>query len=126
MAEVTKSLLDEAIDAAKLNLDISEPGSEGRKEAVNELEKLYKLKLEETKTNLEFEEKWHRRVMDSEAFEEQVKARKIDNILRAAGIGLPIGVSLIFTVWGFKFEEEGTFTSDTFKWLRQKFVGAKH
>ena len=112
----TKDLLDDAIVTAIENLDGLAPGSDERASAVEELNKLYKLKLEETKTEKEYEEKWHQRVMQNENFEEDVKARRVDWVLRGIGIGVP----LIFTTYQMhkvlKFEKDGVITSAVSRW----------
>ena len=112
----TKILLDDAIVEAISNLDDLEPGSAERASAVAELDKLYRLKIEETKVDKEYEEKWHNRAENQAVFEEDVKARKIDWALRVVAIATPLVFSAVQMHKVFKFEETGTITSAASRW----------
>lgn len=115
MVEI-KNLLDDAIVEAIQNLENLEPGSAERASAVAELDKLYRLKIEETKVDKEYEEKWHNRVENQVVFEEDVKSRKIDHVLRIVGIATPLIFSAVQMHKVFKFEETGTITSAASRW----------
>ena len=107
----TKELLNEEIKYILEDLSNLPEDSEERTMMVDNLVKLYKLKIEENKNS------------------EDNAAKKKDQYLRyvidIAGIVLPL---IFYGVWmgrGFKFEEKGTFTSQTFKGLINRFRPTK-
>lgn len=152
--EQLKDLLSEEIKTQIRDLSELSPGSAEKSKAVDDLATLYKLKIEETKTELEFDEKQARRKMDmenrlkddalkeqqlkdensvrerdelirKEQMKEQVKDRYIRLGIAAAEIILPL---IFYSKWmkkGFKFEETGTFTSTTFRGLFNRFKPTK-
>lgn len=152
--EQLKDLLSEEIKTQIQELSVLSPGSTEKSKAVDDLATLYKLKIEETKTELEFDEKQARRKMDMEnrlkddaikeqqlkdensvrerdelirkdQLVEQVKDRYIRLGIAAAEIILPL---IFYSKWmkkGFKFEETGTFTSTTFRGLFNRFKPTK-
>lgn len=152
--EQLKDLLSEEIKTQIRELSELSPGSAEKSKAVDNLATLYKLKIEETKTELEFDEKQARRKMDmenrlkddalkeqqlkdensvrerdelirKEQMKEQVKDRYIRLGIAAAEIILPL---IFYSKWmkkGFKFEETGTFTSTTFRGLFNRFKPTK-
>lgn len=110
----TKDSLIREIETEIENLSLLEDGSEEKARAIDGLTKLYKLKIEEAKNDI-----------DSEARKEdeivQTKDRYIRYGISAAEIILPI---MFYSTWmkrGFKFEETGTFTSSTFRGLTKFF-----
>jgi hypothetical protein len=143
MNEEIKDLLGEEIKAEISDLSTLETGSKEKSAAIEDLAKLYKLRIEETKTEWDFGEKYDRRIMENEQHEkqikseaenrereehfkkeqlaEQVKERYFRFVVEAAGIALPL---VFYAVWmkrGFKFEETGTYTSTTFRGLFGRF-----
>lgn len=143
MDEELRSLLDEEIKRQIEDLSSLESGSKEKSVAIEDLAELYKLRIEETKTQLEYEEKRERRSMESDkvdddarihAYEEelkrdqlteQVKERYFRVGIAAAEIVLPM---IFYAFWmrkGFKFEETGTYTSTTFKGLFSRFRPTK-
>lgn len=132
MDERIRELLSEEIANEVKDLATLDPGSTEHSAAVDSLTKLYKLKIEETKMNLDFEEKCKRRIMeDSQHAQEndqlfrQEKERYIKFGMEAAGLILPL---MFYAYWmrkGFEFEETGTFTSATFKGLFNRFRPTK-
>jgi hypothetical protein len=91
--------------------------------------KLYKLRIEETKNEWDFNEKYIAHESDKQfkkaQLEEQVKDRYFRLGVEAAGIILPL---IFYGIWmrkGFKFEETGTFTSTTFRGLFNRFRPTK-
>ncbi len=111
--------------------DISrfETGSEEKSKAISDLAKLYNLNLDHDGRILEenrdsFDESYKEEQMDAEAHHQ-----KIDRWVRIGIAGAELVIPLIFSgIWmkrGFKFEETGTYTSNTFKWLFGKFRLAK-
>lgn len=94
-----KDLLGEEIKTEIQNLSTLEPGSKEKSTAIDDLAKLYRLRIED----------------------ESRKDRYFRLGVEAAGIILPL---IFYGIWlrkGFKFEETGTFTSTTFRSLFNKF-----
>jgi len=107
MDEEIKDLLGEEIKTEIRKLSTLEAGSEEKSTAIEDLAKLYRLRIEETKNEWDFNEK--------------VKDRYFRLGVEAAGIILPL---IFYGIWmrrGFKFEETGTFTSTTFRGLFNRF-----
>jgi hypothetical protein len=129
MDEEIRKLLEEEIKAEIRDLSTLEPGSKEKSTAIEDLAKLYKLRIEETKNEWDFTEKYESRDSDMQfkknQLEEQVKDRYFRLGVEAAGIILPL---IFYAVWmkrGFKFEETGTFTSTTFRGLFNRFRPTK-
>ena len=129
MDEEIRKLLEEEIKAEIRDLSILEPGSKEKSTAIEDLAKLYKLRIEETKNEWDFTEKYESRDSDiqfkKDQLEEQVKDRYFRLGLEAAGIILPL---IFYAVWmkrGFRFEETGTYTSTTFRGLFNRFKPTK-
>lgn len=130
MAEI-KKMLDDAIENEIQNLGFASDANE-KSEVIKNLAALHKLRIDEIKTEIENEEKVERRVMDKAAhdFDEDCKKVQIsENVLdrytrigiAAAELVLPL---MFYGVWmkrGLRFEETGTFTSQTFKNLFNRF-----
>lgn len=154
MNEELKELFEGVIKAQIQDLTLLEPGSKEKSEAIDDLVQLYKLKIDETKIQMDFEEKREQREMEEDHFESerslkesqagddsisqerdqrlreaQLEEQRRDRYFRvgieAAGIVVPI---VFYAVWmkkGFKFEETGTFTSQTFRGLFNRFRPTK-
>ena len=95
--------------------------AEKRSKAVDDLTKLYRLKIEEHKWDLDVcEDELKHKLLD-----EQVKDRYFKVGIAAAEIVLPL---IFYGIWmrrGFKFEETGTYTSGTFRNLFNRFKPTK-
>jgi hypothetical protein len=129
MDEEIRNLLGEEIKAEIRDLSTLEPGSKEKSTAIEDLAKLYKLRIEETKNEWDFNEKYESRDSDiqfkKDQLEEQVKDRYFRFGVEAAGIILPL---IFYAIWmkrGFKFEETGTYTSTTFRGLFNRFKPTK-
>ncbi len=129
MDEEIRKLLEEEIKAEIRDLSTLEPGSKEKSTAIEDLAKLYRLRIEETKNEWDFSEKYDAREGDKQLkknqLEEQVKDRYFRLGVEAAGIILPL---IFYGIWmrkGFKFEETGTFTSTTFRGLFNRFRPTK-
>ena len=97
--EEIRKLLEEQIKTDILKLSTLEAGSKDKMTAIDDLTKLYRLRIEE----------------------ESRKDRFLRIGVDVAGIILPL---IFYGIWlrrGFKFEETGTFTSTTFRSLFNKF-----
>jgi hypothetical protein len=110
-----EALLHDEIETDFTKLMDKEPGSDEHKAIVDELTKLMDRAIELKKVEDDCNEKAaareSERAMKLQQLEDDKKDRLVKNILGAAGIVLP----LIVTIWGtkvsLKFEEEGTFTT---------------
>ena len=122
MGEEIKMMLEEEIKVEIENLSSLSIGGEEHTKAVDNLAKLYKLKLEEDKTSMEYLEKSESKITQRE---ENVKDRYVRIGIAAAELVLPL---MFYAVWmrrGFKFEENGTYTSTTFRGLFNRFKPTK-
>mgnify|MGYP000318377222 FL=1 len=131
-----KDLLNEEIATEIQNLSELKAGSDEKSSAIDDLAKLYKLRIEENKSEWDAYEKYDRRVMEGEAntkddelkqkqLEEQVKERYFRVGVAAAELMVPL---IFYGIWmrkGFKFEETGTYTSKTFTGLINRFKPTK-
>ena len=154
MSENIKELLNEEIAAEIQAISSLDSGSEKKSKAIEDLAKLYRLRIEETKSELDAEDKRSRRTLESEAnvreneikksqldeqikadvqdeqykrsqLDEQVKDRYFKLGIAAAELLIPI---MFYGIWmrkGFKFEETGTYTSTTFRGLFNRFRPTK-
>lgn len=129
-------LLSEEIAAQIKALSDLQSGTKEKSTAIDDLTKLYKLRIEENKSEWDADEKYDRRVMEGEAntkddemkqrqLEEQVKERYFRVGVAAAELMVPL---IFYGIWmrkGFKFEETGTYTSKTFTGLINRFRPTK-
>ena len=124
MSEI-QNLLDNEIVRRLKELDGMASGSKEIGVAIEDIEHLCKMRVEERKLNSELE---------SNAREERDKlvenaARAKDRYIRlgldVAGLILPLMFYGIWMSMGFKFEESGTFTSTTFRSLFNRFKPTK-
>ena len=154
MSENIKELLNEEIAAEIQAISSLDSGSEEKSKAIEDLAKLYRLRIEETKSELDAEDKRSRRTLESEAnvreneikksqldeqikadvqdeqykrsqLDEQVKDRYFKLGIAAAELLIPI---MFYGIWmrkGFKFEETGTYTSTTFRGIFNRFRPTK-
>lgn len=129
MDEEIKDLLGEVIKSGIRDLSSLPSGSKEKSSAIDDLVKLYKLRIEETKNEWDFNKKYNAHESDKRfkkaQLEEQVKDRYFRLGVEAAGIILPL---IFYGIWmrkGFEFEETGTFTSTTFRGLFNRFRPTK-
>ena len=154
MSENIKEFLNQEIAAEIQAISSLDSGSEEKSKAIEDLAKLYRLRIEETKSELDAEDKRSRRTLESEAnvreneikksqldeqikadvqdeqykrsqLDEQVKDRYFKLGIAAAELLIPI---MFYGIWmrkGFKFEETGTYTSTTFRGLFNRFRPTK-
>lgn len=118
-----KSMIETEEARAIEKLKTMKPEDPGYKNAVEAIAVLQKARLEEEKN--EFEDRKHGdelelRTMENEAKVEEAKIEKrrfiLKTIIDGAAIVIPAGIYLFFGVKGFKFEQSGTFCSQTNKW----------
>ena len=129
-------LLNEEIADEIKALSELEAGSNEKSAAIEDLTKLYKLRIEENKSSWDADDKYNRRIMDEKSndkddeikekqLEEQIKDRYFKVGIAAAELMIPL---MFYGIWmnkGFKFEETGTITSSTFKGLINRFKPTK-
>ena len=132
MEKDIKELLSEEIAAEIENLSGLADGSKEKSTAIEDLTKLYKLRIEENRNDWDADEKYNRRVMEDEAnardeeikrsqISEQVKDRYFKVGIAAAELMIPLVFYGIWMKKGFKFEQTGTYTSTTFRGLFNRF-----
>lgn len=129
MDEEIKGLLEEEIKEEIRSLSELDSGSKEKSTAIDDLAKLYKLKIEDTKVDFDYGDKYEARESDEQLkrdqLSEQVKDRYFRLGIEAAGILLPL---MFYAIWmrrGFRFEETGTYTSTTFRGLFNCFKPTK-
>ena len=129
MSNEIRKLLEDEIEKEIQDLSSLEVGSKEKSVAIEDLTKLYKLKIEETRVDWEYDEKYQTRksdeILKNEQLIEQVKDRYFRLGIDAASVVLPM---IFYTVWmkrGFRFEETGTYTSTTFRGLFNRFKPTK-
>lgn len=144
MDEGIKVLLDEMIKTDILEIEEMDVGSEERKSAIDDLVKIYKLRIDETKNDKDICERRETRIMEmderrearfmerdtksrdkQEDLHELVKDRYFRVGIAVAEIGLPLVFYAIWMDRGFKFEESGAYTSSTFRNLFNRFKPTK-
>lgn len=114
----SKKMLEEEIKTEIQRLSTLTPGSKERIAAVDELSKLYHLKIDEAKSLEDAKVK-------TDLMSEQAKDRYFKLGIAAAELVIPL---VFYSTWmkrGFKFEETGTFTSTTFRGLFNRFKPTK-
>ncbi|MCM1225673.1 MAG: hypothetical protein NC548_65645 [Lachnospiraceae bacterium] len=113
-----KEVLEEEIRCEIEELSTFDAGSEEKSQAIENVTKLYKLKLNEDEAAAH---KRDERVRVSE----QTKDRYVRIGIAAAELILPLAFYASWMKKGFKFEETNTFTSTTFKGLFNRFRPTK-
>ena len=85
MSENIKELLNEEIAAEIQAISSLDSGSEEKSKAIEDLAKLYRLRIEETKSELDAEDKRSRRTLESEANvrENEIKKSQLDEQIKA-------------------------------------------
>jgi len=123
-------MLDNEIEALINELGETEPGTEKHESITKDLERLYKLRIEETKVVEDAEIQREKIDIDRDVSEykaqidvdintdklaEERRQHKIDKIFNGCEIGAHMALYALLVWCGFRFEEHGTFTSPTFK-----------
>lgn len=125
MADNISEQLDDVIEKRLKEFDYYDLDSENTKPAVEAIEKLYKLKIEERKVEGELYEKQKTRENEEDVKNKELYEKRVDRWVNGAITVASTAASLVFYgIWmnkGFKFEETGTFTSTTFKGLFNRF-----
>lgn len=127
----THAMLDEVIAQELENLKNLPLGSKERAEAISNLNTLYKLKNDESKIMCDLDTNTDKSMNDKEIREKELKVRekqlKHEKIFGWGKIGVEfagtvMGLMFLRNRWheGFKFEETGVLTSNTFRDIRNK------
>jgi hypothetical protein len=148
--EIKEQLCEEIKNQIE-NLSSMEPGTEEHSKAVETLTKLYRLKIDDDKNEIEDNEKFNRRSMDKEQniVDAEIKVQQIDtdNDIRKRelelkenqvreevksrwiNVGLQIGLTVLgivaYDIWnrrGLRFEETGSITSPQTRNLYSKML----
>ncbi len=120
-----EDMLEEVIKTEIENLSYLSDGSDEKTMAVDNLVKLYKLKIEDDKLAIDYSNNESNDELECKRIREQIKDRYFKLGIAAAELMIPL---IFYGVWismGFKFEEEGTFTSPTFRGLFRHFKPTK-
>ena len=131
-----RDLLGEEIGNEIEDLASLESGSEAKSKAVEDVAKLYRLRIEEIKAETEREDaqeraKLERMKRDDAILSEelQCKNQKIDRWINVGlQVGLMIGGWIAYDIWqrrGLKFEEDGVITSPWTRNLMSKMFPKK-
>lgn len=132
MEDKIRKSLEDTIEKEIQNLSDLQTGSKEKSAAVEDLAKLYNLKIEETKVEQANVEANEKRVMNDrdwlakqEQLDSQIKDRWI-NV--AVQVGLTLSSLIAYNCWfkrGLRFEETGTVTSPMTKNLISKMLPKK-
>ena len=108
-------------DAIKNSLEVAaqySAGSNERKQAIEQIDTLYKLKMEEDKLEAEIEKAKEQGKLENAKLEAEKKKAKEQKILNWVNVGVQAGSTLVMIVayncWlnkGYRFEENGTIRS---------------
>ena len=129
MYDEIKAKLDEEIMDQLSVLSDMDVGSDKRKTAVDDLVKLYRLRIEETKNDRDFIEGVNAREREEqfkkEQIVDQVKERKFRFGMAAAELLIPLIFYASMLYSGLDFEKEWTFTSNKLRNLISRFKPTK-
>ena len=100
-------------------------GTEEHEKAVEAIVKLYRVGLEEVKTDTEYDEIVTRREMEKIEAEKNQKDRWIRYGIDIGGIVLPYAIYCVLFTEGLIFEEKGSVSSSFFRNLIQKIMPKK-
>lgn len=129
MDKEIQKMVDDEIRSQIENMSKLKAGSDEKIKAAECLTKLYKLRTEEERADGEMRIESGKADSDFVLKEHQLSEQKKDRWFKAVIAAAELGIPLIFYgVWmnkGFKFEETGTFTSQTFRNLFGRFKPTK-
>ena len=117
----TKAMLDEEIRNELEQLESIEPGTEEKKNRIDDLTQLYKLRIEESRIEADI----RKTEAEAEAARITAESEKKNRIVELVKTGvttvLPILAYASLIAKGFKFEETGIFRSTTMRNLLSGF-----
>ena len=110
-----ETLLHDRIETVSAKLDNAAPGTPEHKALAAEYNDLMSRAIEMDRVEIDCEDRAAVRENEQRMKEQEMaddkKDRVVKNIISAAGILLPLAVTVWGTVVSLKFEEEGTFTT---------------
>lgn len=134
-----RTKLEREIEACLNNLTAMSPDDKKYEDVINNLNTLYRLRIEEEKLDIDREEKEARLEMEKQMKQEQIDAEAINHRdemelknqqikvskreswinlgIAGATIIIPLGAELVMYIAGMKFEETGTITSRFFQMM---------
>ena len=125
MNEENRNLLNEAIKVEFENLSYLGSGSKEKSAAIEDLQKLYKLNIEETKNVMEIDEKVRSRESDERIKRLEIAEKKKERWTKfGEGTGkflLDLGFCAVWMGLGLMFEETGSLRSPVFRNLWSAF-----
>lgn len=129
MDDQIKEMMEEEIKVELEHLSNLKPGSDEKSKAIDVMSKLYRLDSERVAAEMQSKERRKAQECEEqfkrEQNRQQTKERYVRIGIAAAEIVLPL---IFYGIWmrkGFKFEQEGTYTSTTFRGLFSKFKPTK-
>lgn len=123
-----REMLEEEIAKQIEAISLLPDGSEEQAIAIDNLAKLYKLKIEDDKIHLDYTERYDARMQDAELKKSQMDDKTDRYIKIGADIVIPVATLMFYGIWmnkGFKFEESGSISSTTFRNLIGRFRPTK-
>lgn len=123
-----REMLEEEIAKQIEAISLLPDGSEEQAIAIDNLAKLYKLKIEDDKVHLDYTERYDARMQDAELKKSQMDDKTDRYIKIGADIVIPVATLMFYGIWmnkGFKFEESGSISSTTFRNLIGRFRPTK-
>jgi hypothetical protein len=123
-----REMLEEEIAKRIEAISLLPDGSEEQAIAIDNLAKLYKLKIEDDKVHLDYTERYDARMQDAELKKSQMDDKTDRYIKIGADIVIPVATLMFYGIWmnkGFKFEESGSISSTTFRNLIGRFRPTK-
>ena len=121
----SRELLTKQIEEDIRNLSLSSLDSDERTAAVKNLSELYKLKIEESKIDVEIDSN---EVTRETSKNDQNFQKVLQYLKTGSEIFCSIAPLIFYGIWmkrGFEFEKEGVYTSQTFKGLIKFFKPTK-
>lgn len=122
-------LLEVEIASKFDDLESLKPGADGRAETVDELVKLYKLKIEEEKNLWDANDRASQNETDNDLKRKQLEESKKDRYFKlgiaVAELILPLAFYGAWMNKGFEFEKNGAISSTTFRGLINRFRPTK-
>lgn len=110
-----EKMLSEEIRSEIAELGDLEPGSQEHSAAVASLERLYKLEIESKRVKMEAEANEREEKFRRDQLKSDTVSRNVKTGVEAFAAVTTFATALWFGIKGFKFEETGTYVSQTFK-----------
>ena len=127
--KTVREMLNEEIAKQIEAISLLPDGSKEQAIAVDNLTKLYKLKIEEDKFISDDNERYDARMQNAALKKSQMDESKKDRYIKIGGdIVIPVATLMFYGIWmnkGFKFEESGSISSLTFRNLIGRFRPTK-